>query len=66
MHGVGCRALVEHLIGFHEVLILRALGVRAHRPRTGPAERWTATQTALFDALTEPFYGRDPAWRAPG
>ena len=48
------RALVEHVIGFHEVLILRPLGVRAHRPRTGPAERWAATQTALFDALTEP------------
>jgi uncharacterized protein (TIGR03083 family) len=48
------RALVEHLIGFHEVLILRPLGVRAHRPRTGPAARWAATQTALFDALTEP------------
>jgi uncharacterized protein (TIGR03083 family) len=48
------RALVEHVIGFHEVLILRPMGVRAHRPRTGPAERWAATETALFDALTEP------------
>jgi uncharacterized protein (TIGR03083 family) len=48
------RALVEHVIGFHEVLILRPMGVRAHRPRTGPAERWSATQDALFAALTEP------------
>ena len=48
------RALVEHVIGFHEVLLLRPLGVRAHRPRTDPAARWAATQRALFDALTEP------------
>ena len=47
-------ALVEHVIGFHEVLLLRPMGVRAHRPRTGPAERWAATQAALFRALTEP------------
>jgi uncharacterized protein (TIGR03083 family) len=46
--------LVEHVIGFHEVLILRPMGVRTHRPRSGPAERWAATQAALFDALTEP------------
>ena len=48
------RALVEHVIGFHEVLLLRPMGVRAHRPRTDPAARWAATQRALFDALTEP------------
>ena len=48
------RALVEHVIGFHEVLLLQPMGVRAHRPRTGPAARWAATQRALFDALTEP------------
>ena len=48
------RALVEHVIGFHEVLILRPRGVRAHRPREGPAERWRATADALFGALDEP------------
>jgi len=48
------RALVEHVIGFHEVLLLRPMGVHAHRPRTDPAARWAATQRALFDALTEP------------
>src|SRR6476619_5722064 len=31
------RALVEHVIGFHEVLLLRPMGVQANRPRTGPA-----------------------------
>ncbi len=47
-------AVVEHVIGFHEFLLLRPLGVRAHRPRTGPAARWAATSTALFAALDEP------------
>jgi uncharacterized protein (TIGR03086 family) len=45
------RALVEHVIGFHEFLLLRPLGVRAHRPKSGPAERWAATAQALFGAL---------------
>jgi uncharacterized protein (TIGR03083 family) len=48
------RALVEHVIGFHEMLVLRPMGVRAHRPPTGPAARWRATSDALFAALTEP------------
>jgi uncharacterized protein (TIGR03086 family) len=46
------RALVEHVIGFHEFLLLRPMGVRANRPKGGPpAERWRATQDALFAAL---------------
>ena len=45
------RALVEHVIGFHEFLLLRPLGVRASRPRDDPAARWRATVDALFDAL---------------
>jgi len=52
--GWDARALVEHVIGFHEILLLRPMGVRAHRPRTDPAARWAATKRALFDALTEP------------
>jgi len=47
------RALVEHVIGFHEFLLLRPLGVRAHRPREGEAARWDATSTAMFDALEQ-------------
>lgn len=46
-------ALVEHVIGFHEFLLLRPLGVRAHRPRTGPAARWRATSDALFGLLAQ-------------
>ncbi len=45
------RDLVEHVIGFHEFLLLRPLGVRAHRPREDPAARWAATSDALFGAL---------------
>jgi uncharacterized protein (TIGR03086 family) len=45
------RALVEHVIGFHEFLILRPLGIRANRPRDDPAARWRATAVALFAYL---------------
>jgi len=45
------RALVEHVIGFHEFLLLRPLGVRAHRPRDDPGRRWRATSDALFGYL---------------
>lgn len=47
------RALVEHVIGFHEFLLLRPLVVRAHRPRDDPAARWRATADALFMCLGE-------------
>jgi uncharacterized protein (TIGR03086 family) len=46
------RDVVEHVIGFHEFLLLRPLGVRARRPRDDPAARWSATSVALFTALT--------------
>jgi len=45
------RDLLEHVIGFHEFLLLRPLGVRANRPREDPAARWDATSDALFEAL---------------
>ena len=45
------RAVVEHVIGFHEELILRPNGVNANRPRENPAARWRATQAALFTFL---------------
>jgi len=47
------RAVVEHVIGFHDFLLLRPLGVRANRPRIGPPARWDATKTALFGVLGE-------------
>jgi uncharacterized protein (TIGR03086 family) len=45
------RALVEHVIGFHEFLLLRPMGVRADRPRDDEPARWRATCDALFAAL---------------
>ncbi len=45
------RDVVEHVIGFHEFLLLRPLGVRAQRPRDDAAARWDATSVALFTAL---------------
>ncbi|HSO95201.1 MAG TPA: TIGR03086 family metal-binding protein [Acidimicrobiia bacterium] len=51
------RALVEHVIGFHEFLLLRPLGVRAHRPRAGSTARWLATERAIGAALRHPGLG---------
>ena len=48
------RALVEHVIGFHDFLLLRPMGVRANRPRGDTAARWEATRTAIFAALDAP------------
>jgi uncharacterized protein (TIGR03086 family) len=59
------RDIVEHVIGFHEFLLLRPLGVRADRPRDDPAARWDATAHALFAAL-EPDGALDRATELPG
>jgi uncharacterized protein (TIGR03086 family) len=56
------RALVEHVVGFHEYLLLRPLGVRADRPREGPAERWAATEFAIEQALSHPGLSRQLAY----
>lgn len=45
------RALLEHVIGFHEILLLRPLGVKANRPKDDVPGRWVATQLAIFTAL---------------
>jgi uncharacterized protein (TIGR03086 family) len=45
------RDLVEHVIGFHEVLLLRPLARSAQRPRTDIPARWDVTSTAIFAAL---------------
>jgi uncharacterized protein (TIGR03086 family) len=43
--------VLEHVIGFHEVLLLRPLAVKAHRPKDDIPGRWTATQAAIFEAM---------------
>ena len=59
------RDVVEHVIGFHDFLLLRPLGVRAHRPRDDAAARWDATASALFAAL-EPDGALDRVTELPG
>jgi len=46
------RGVVEHVIGFHEMLLLKPLGVRAERPREDTVARWRATDAALSEALS--------------
>lgn len=45
------RGVLEHVIGFHEVLLLRPLGITANRPKGNIPGRWAATQLAIFTAL---------------
>ncbi|MGQ0825761.1 MAG: maleylpyruvate isomerase family mycothiol-dependent enzyme [Actinomycetota bacterium] len=47
------RDLVEHVIGFHEVLLLRPLEIKAHRPHGDVPARWDATASAIDVALEE-------------
>ncbi|MFZ1175319.1 MAG: maleylpyruvate isomerase family mycothiol-dependent enzyme [Mycobacterium sp.] len=44
------RGVLEHVIGFHDVLLLRPLGLKPNRPRD-PQTRWQLT----YDSLTEAF-----------
>jgi uncharacterized protein (TIGR03086 family) len=48
------RGVLEHVIGFHDVLLLRPLGAKPRRPKDDPPARWAVTVDALFDALTRP------------
>jgi uncharacterized protein (TIGR03086 family) len=45
------RGVLEHVIGFHDVLLLRPLGLKPNRPREDPQLRWQLT----YDSLTEVF-----------
>lgn len=45
------RAVLEHVIGFHDVLVLRPLGLKPHRPRDDPKLRWQLTYDSLTRAL---------------
>lgn len=50
--------MVEHVIGFHDVLVLRPLGAKPHRPKDDPSARWAVTVPALFSALRAGRAGR--------
>jgi uncharacterized protein (TIGR03086 family) len=45
------RAVLEHVIGFHDVLVLRPLGLKPSRPREDPQARWQLTYDSLAEAL---------------
>jgi uncharacterized protein (TIGR03086 family) len=45
------RGVLEHVIGFHDVLLLRPLGLKPERPRDDPRARWQRTYDSLAKAL---------------
>lgn len=45
------RAVLEHVIGFHDVLLLRPLGLKPDRPHDNPQRRWELTFERLAEAL---------------
>ncbi len=48
------RAVVEHVIGFHDVLLLRPMGTKPSRPRHDPKARWAVTVSAILATLDQP------------
>jgi uncharacterized protein (TIGR03086 family) len=57
------RGVVEHVIGFHDVLILRPLGMKPDRPREDPRARWRLTYDSLTEALESGAAARLDAYR---
>ncbi len=63
--------MLEHVIGFHDVLLLRPLGCKPDRPRDDPRRRWELTVQRLGEAFSRedlfervlevPAVGNDPA-----
>ena len=45
------RGVLEHVIGFHDALLLRPLGLKPDRPRDDPQTRWELTHGALEEAF---------------
>jgi hypothetical protein len=45
--------VLEHVIGFHDVLLLRPLGLKPDRPRDDPQVRWQLTYRQLEKAFSE-------------
>jgi uncharacterized protein (TIGR03086 family) len=60
------RGVLEHVIGFHDVLLLRPLGAKPQRPKDDPVARWQVTEEAIggligarLDHVVEVPGGRD-------
>ena len=49
--GWDARAVLEHVIGFHDVLLLRPLGLKPDRPHDDPQRRWELTYGQLERAF---------------
>jgi uncharacterized protein (TIGR03086 family) len=45
------RGVLEHVIGFHDVLLLVPLGAKPSRPRDDPVARWAVTFEAVLSVL---------------
>ena len=45
--------VLEHVIGFHDVLLLRPLGLKPDRPRDEPQSRWELTYNQLEKAVSQ-------------
>jgi uncharacterized protein (TIGR03083 family) len=45
------RGVLEHVIGFHDVLLLRPLGLKPDRPHDDPQRRWALTYGQLEKAF---------------
>ncbi|HET9875725.1 MAG TPA: TIGR03086 family metal-binding protein [Mycobacterium sp.] len=71
--GWNANDVLEHVIGFHDVLLLRPLGLKPDRPPDDPLRRWELTfdrvrqalaRTDLFQQVVEvPAMGTNPATR---
>jgi len=48
------RGVLEHVIGFHDMLLLKPLDAKPARPKDDPAGRWAVTVEALSSALAGP------------
>jgi uncharacterized protein (TIGR03086 family) len=48
------RGVLEHVIGFHDELLLRPLEAKPERPKDDPQRRWAVTVEAISGALTRP------------
>jgi uncharacterized protein (TIGR03086 family) len=58
--GWDSRGVVEHVIGFHDVLLLRPTGTKPSRPKDDPLARWAVTVPAI-DAAIERISAQGPA-----
>jgi uncharacterized protein (TIGR03086 family) len=45
------RGVLEHVIGFHDVLLLRPLGLKPDRPHDDPRVRWQSTYHSLAEVF---------------